>query len=66
MNEILIGYLSLFLSAFGAATLLPLQSEALLLALLFSDKYLVALLLLIATFTKDKKLIKVQKHLISY
>ena len=50
MNEILIGYLSLFLSAFGAATLLPLQSEALLIALLISEKYSTVLLLMIATF----------------
>ena len=50
MNEILIGYISLFLSAFGAATLLPLQSEALLLALLISEKYSAVLLLMIVTF----------------
>ncbi|MFI8480558.1 YqaA family protein [Pseudomonas sp. NPDC078700] len=42
-------YLSLFLSAFGAATLLPLQSEALLVALLLSRDYSVGLLLLAAS-----------------
>jgi membrane protein YqaA with SNARE-associated domain len=43
------GYLGLFLAGFGAATLLPLQSEALLVGLLLSDKYSVWLLLSTAT-----------------
>ncbi|ARU89995.1 YqaA family protein [Pseudomonas sp. M30-35] len=42
-------YLSLFLSAFGAATLLPLQSEALLVGLLLSKDYSVLLLLIAAS-----------------
>lgn len=42
-------YLSMFLIAFGAATLLPGGSEALLVGLLLSDRYLVWLLLLVAT-----------------
>lgn len=42
-------YLGLFLSAFGAATLLPLQSEAVLVGLLVSGKYPVWLLLTVAT-----------------
>ncbi|KIK88008.1 MULTISPECIES: YqaA family protein [Pseudomonas] len=33
------GYLGLFAAAFGAATLLPLQSEALLVGLIASDRY---------------------------
>jgi membrane protein YqaA with SNARE-associated domain len=45
----LAGYLGLFLAAFGAATLLPLQSEAVLVGLLLSGKHLVWLLLSIAT-----------------
>ncbi|MFW0756875.1 YqaA family protein [Pseudomonas sp. H11T01] len=44
----LAGYLGLFLAAFGAATLLPLQSEAVLVGLLLSSQYLVWLLLSIA------------------
>ncbi|VVN89774.1 YqaA family protein [Pseudomonas fluorescens] len=44
----LAGYLGLFLAAFGAATLLPLQSEAVLVGLLLSGKYQVWLLLSIA------------------
>lgn len=44
----LAGYLGLFLAAFGAATLLPLQSEAVLVGLLLNDKHLVWLLLSIA------------------
>ncbi|MDD2061153.1 DedA family protein [Pseudomonas sp. GD03860] len=40
---------ALFLSAFGAATLLPLQSEAVLVGLLVRDPQAVASLLLIAT-----------------
>ncbi|WP_111859419.1 YqaA family protein [Acinetobacter sp. CFCC 10889] len=43
-------YFLLFLSAFGAATLLPLQSEAVLVGLLMQDKYSVLGLLLIASF----------------
>jgi membrane protein YqaA with SNARE-associated domain len=42
-------YLGLFLAAFGAATLLPLQSEAVLVGLLLSDKYLLWSLLAVAT-----------------
>jgi membrane protein YqaA with SNARE-associated domain len=45
----LAGYLGLFLAAFGAATLLPLQSEAVLVGLLLNGKHLVWLLLSIAT-----------------
>ncbi|HEB05640.1 hypothetical protein LCGC14_1127080 [marine sediment metagenome] len=33
------GYLGLFLAAFGAATLLPMQSEALLVGLLPTNRY---------------------------
>ena len=33
------GYLGLFVAAFGAATLLPLQSEAVLVGLLLSGHY---------------------------
>ena len=43
------GYAGLFLSAFGAATLLPLQSEAVLVALLLNGSYSLWLLLSIAT-----------------
>lgn len=43
------GYLGLFLAAFGAATLLPLQSEAVLVGLLLSGHYSLWLLLGIAT-----------------
>ncbi|CRM76172.1 MULTISPECIES: YqaA family protein [Pseudomonas] len=43
------GYLGLFFAAFGAATLLPLQSEAVLVGLLFSGHYSLWLLLGIAT-----------------
>lgn len=42
-------YLGLFLSALGAATLLPLQSEAVLVGLLLSEKYPVWALLAVAT-----------------
>lgn len=42
-------YLLLFLSAFGAATLLPLQSEAVLVGLLVQAQYSVYLLLIFAT-----------------
>jgi len=43
------GYLALFLSALGAATLLPLQSEALLIGLLLSGDYSSWSLLAVAT-----------------
>ncbi|AXQ21303.1 DedA family protein [Acinetobacter wuhouensis] len=42
-------YLLLFLSAFGAATLLPLQSEAVLVGLLLQTQYSAYLLLIVAT-----------------
>ncbi len=42
-------YLLLFLSAFGAATLLPLQSEAVLVGFLVQAQYSVYLLLIVAT-----------------
>jgi membrane protein YqaA with SNARE-associated domain len=42
---VLVGYLGLFLAAFGAATLLPLQSEAVLVGLLVSGHYSLWLLL---------------------
>ncbi|MCQ4347648.1 DedA family protein [Pseudomonas stutzeri] len=42
-------YLGLFLAAFGAASLLPLQSEALLVGLLLADRYPLAALLAVAT-----------------
>ena len=42
-------YLLLFLSAFGAATLLPLQSEAVLVGLFLQEKYSAYLLLIVAT-----------------
>ncbi|WP_460135908.1 YqaA family protein [Pseudomonas sp. S1_E04] len=45
----LMGYLGLFLAAFGAATLLPLQSEAVLVGLLVSGHYSLWLLLGVAT-----------------
>lgn len=45
----LAGYLGLFLAAFGAATLLPLQSEAVLVGLLLSEHYSLWWLLGIAT-----------------
>jgi membrane protein YqaA with SNARE-associated domain len=45
----LAGYLGLFFAAFGAATLLPMQSEAVLVGLLISGDYSVWLLLGIAT-----------------
>lgn len=45
----LISYLGLFVAAFGAATLLPLQSEAVLIGMLLSERYMTILLLLIAT-----------------
>jgi membrane protein YqaA with SNARE-associated domain len=43
------GYIGLFLAAFGAATLLPLQSEAVLVGLLVSDRYWLWGLLFVAT-----------------
>ena len=42
-------YLLLFISAFGAATLLPLQSEAVLVALLVSAKHSALFLILVAS-----------------
>lgn len=42
-------FVGLFFSAFGAATLLPLQSEAVLVGLLLQAEYSVAALLVIAT-----------------
>ncbi len=45
----LMGYLGLFVAAFGAATLLPLQSEAVLVGLLLNGHYSLWLLLGIAT-----------------
>lgn len=42
-------YIGLFFAAFGAATLLPLQSEALLVGLLLSERYAIWLLLAVAT-----------------
>ncbi|WP_445178187.1 YqaA family protein [Pseudomonas sp. McL0111] len=44
-----VAYLGLFFAAFGAATLLPLQSEALLVGLLLSDRYWLWGLLAVAT-----------------
>ncbi|WP_062382883.1 YqaA family protein [Pseudomonas abietaniphila] len=43
------GYIGLFFSAFGAATLLPLQSEAVLVALLWAKQHPSWALLLVAT-----------------
>nr|WP_206379721.1 YqaA family protein [Pseudomonas veronii] len=45
----MVGYLGLFVAAFGAATLLPLQSEAVLVGLLLSGQYSLWWLLGIAT-----------------
>ncbi|MBU0900433.1 MAG: DedA family protein [Gammaproteobacteria bacterium] len=42
-------YLGLFISALGAATLLPLQSESVLVALLLSDAYLPWMLVAVAS-----------------
>ncbi|TCM66741.1 membrane protein YqaA with SNARE-associated domain [Acinetobacter calcoaceticus] len=42
-------YLLLFLSAFGAATLLPLQSEAVLVTLLLQAQYAAVLLIIVAS-----------------
>lgn len=44
-----LGYLGLFLAAFGAASLLPLQSEAVLVVLLLAESHPVAALLVVAT-----------------
>jgi membrane protein YqaA with SNARE-associated domain len=44
-----VGYFGLFVAAFGAATLLPLQSEAVLVGLLLNGQYGVWLLLAVAT-----------------
>lgn len=43
------GYLGLFLAALGAATLIPMQSEAVLAGLLASGSYSVTMLLVVAT-----------------
>lgn len=43
------GYFGLFLAAFGAATLLPMQSEAVLVGLLLTDRYAAWALLTVAT-----------------
>nr|WP_232925091.1 YqaA family protein [Pseudomonas sp. S4_EA_1b] len=40
----------MFLAAFGAATLLPMQSEAVLVGMLLSGRYIVSTLLAVATF----------------
>ncbi|KPX82526.1 Uncharacterized protein ALO63_03414 [Pseudomonas amygdali pv. mori] len=45
----LTSYLGLFAVAFGAATLLPLQSEAMLAGMLLSERYATTLLLVMAT-----------------
>jgi membrane protein YqaA with SNARE-associated domain len=45
----LTSYLGLFLAAFGAATLLPMQSEAVLVGMLLSDRYVISILLVVAT-----------------
>ncbi|MES2821691.1 MAG: YqaA family protein [Pseudomonadota bacterium] len=45
----LFGYLGLFMAALAAATLLPMQSEALLVGLLLSEHYAVWALLVVAT-----------------
>ena len=42
-------YIGLFVAAFGAATLLPMQSEAVLVGMLLSDRYVVSSLLAVAT-----------------
>ncbi|GAM31995.1 hypothetical protein P23_2515 [Acinetobacter calcoaceticus] len=46
---IMLSYFLLFISAFGAATLLPLQSEAVLVTLLLKGQYSALLLISIAT-----------------
>ena len=45
----LTSYIGLFVAAFGAATLLPMQSEAVLVGMLLSDRYVVSSLLAVAT-----------------
>ena len=49
------GYLGLFLAAFGAATLLPMQSEAVLAGLLLSERYAVWGLVALDTLFFDGK-----------
>ena len=49
----LTSYIGLFLAALGAATLLPMQSEAVLAGMLVSEKYLPLTLLLVATTGND-------------
>ena len=44
----LTSYMGLFVAAFGAATLLPLQSEAVLVGMLVSQSYSILLLVVIA------------------
>lgn len=44
----LTSYLGLFLAAFGAATLLPMQSEAVLVGMLLSGRYVISILLAVA------------------
>jgi membrane protein YqaA with SNARE-associated domain len=46
----LTSYIGLFLAAFGAATLLPMQSEAVLVGMLLSGQYVASTLLAVATF----------------
>lgn len=46
----LTSYVGLFLAAFGAATLLPMQSEAVLVGMLLSGQYVASTLLAVATF----------------
>lgn len=46
----MLSYFLLFLSAFGAATLLPLQSEAVLATLLLKKEHSASFLISIATF----------------
>jgi len=46
----LTSYVGLFVAAFGAATLLPMQSEAVLVGMLLSDQYVASTLLAVATF----------------
>ena len=46
----LTSYVGLFLAAFGAATLLPMQSEAVLVGMLLTDRYVASTLLAVATF----------------
>ncbi|MHC8399755.1 YqaA family protein [Pseudomonas sp. MDT1-17] len=45
----LTSYVGLFLAAFGAATLLPMQSEVVLVGMLLSDQYVASTLLAVAT-----------------